>query len=102
MLGSILDAESPPKQTQDELPDIEETFEDLEQTVDLPYSLDLCLEMWRAFVKFGVMAKSGGYLDQPRKWHRMIRLFNSRQNAVVGNREADKQEQEYFANHTLR
>lgn len=98
MLGELWDAEHPPKSDSDslELPDIEETFEDLDAEVKLPYALELCIDLWRAWNDKGVMPVGGGYLDQPRQWQKLIYLFNKRHNGVVEQRQADQQEQDYL------
>lgn len=48
----------------------------------LPYDLDTCLELWLAWNK-GVMPVRGGYFDQPRKWRRLVRLFNRIHNPIL-------------------
>lgn len=58
--------------------DAEEEDADDPEFVSLPYSFEICLDLWRAWQDFGVMPVSGGYFDQPRAWRRMIQLFNAR------------------------
>lgn len=52
------------------------------ETVALGYSLALALDLWTAWVDHNVMPRRGGYLDQPRRWQRLIHTMNRRYNAA--------------------
>lgn len=97
LLGELIDAETPEETKPDELPDIEEIQEDLDAEINLPYPVDLCIELWKAWTDHGVPATV--YLAQPRRWHQLIRLMNSRSNGVREARAAEKQERDYFNEH---
>lgn len=48
--------------------------------VDLGYPLALAWDLWLAWKDGHVMPRRGGYLDQPRRWQRMIHAMNRRFN----------------------
>lgn len=52
--------------------------DDLPDVVALGYPLDTALGLWNAWNRFGIMPHGGGYLDQPRKWRRLILLLDDR------------------------
>lgn len=47
----------------------------------LPYTQEMSVELWLAYQN-GITAVAGGYLDQPRKWRRLIRMMNTHYHAV--------------------
>lgn len=42
------------------------------------YSVSQAFDLWCAWKDHHVMAQRGGYLDQPRRWQRMIHTMNAR------------------------
>lgn len=46
--------------------------------VRLPYSFTMCMMLWRQFRDHGTMPVSGGLLEQPRAWLRMVQYFDAR------------------------
>lgn len=52
------------------------------ETVALGYTLALALDLWAAWVDHNTMPRRGGYLDQPRRWLRLIHVMNQRYNAA--------------------
>jgi hypothetical protein len=62
--------------------DVPETKDEPEdpEFIDLGYPLALAFDLWLAWKDGHVMARRGGYLDQPRRWQKLIRAMNRRFN----------------------
>lgn len=71
----------PSADTEGDAVDLDVLEELLSSTPDLGYPLDVALLLWRGWEDHGVMAVSGGILDQPRKWRRLISLITRRAQA---------------------
>lgn len=52
--------------------------EELPDEIRVRYTPEVCMELWSAWRDHHVMPVSGGYLQQPAAWRKVIRLFNQR------------------------
>lgn len=64
--------------------------EDIGEELELPCDFATALELWIAYKEHGVMARSGGLLDQPRWWRTVIRLISSRHSPIYDQHRAQQ------------
>lgn len=62
----------------------------------LPYPEDLARDLWLAWDKKSVMPRAGGYLDQPRRWLRLIRFLNMRYSRAWDAAKAEREEDKFW------
>lgn len=64
--------------------------EPLPDEYDLGYPFATAISLWLAWRDHGTMPRAGGYLDQPRRWQRMIDIFNSLHSPIYRQYMAEK------------
>lgn len=64
----------------DDRPDLE--LDDIKDEIQLPCDFRKAIELWIAWTQHGIMPRAGGYLDQPRWWLQLVRLFTSRHTPI--------------------
>lgn len=63
---------------------------DIGDTLELPCDLDTALELWTGYRDHGILARAGGYLDQPRWWRNLMRLISSRHSPISDQHRAEQ------------
>jgi hypothetical protein len=77
LLPATLNEDEPQEDDEDD-EDTAQDDEDLEVWVEFPYPKHVALRLWLVWRDKGVMARAGGYLDQPLAWQRLIFFMDTR------------------------